>query len=78
MGAISDHFCMFPAYFGVFSTDLLMKYQIFISIVDMSTKKDINRLSKNLKGRSTGIHFFQNIPVYAFLAGLRTPDLDTP
>ena len=36
MGAKSDHFCLFSAYFGVFSPDLLMEYRIFISIVDIS------------------------------------------
>ena len=36
MGAKSDHFCLFSAYFGIFSPDLLMKYRIFISIVDIS------------------------------------------
>ena len=36
MGAKSDHFCPFSAYFGVFSPDLLMECQIFISIVDIS------------------------------------------
>ena len=36
MGAKSDNFCLFSAYVGVFSPDLWMKYQIFISIVDIS------------------------------------------
>ena len=36
MGAKSDHFCLFSAYFGVFSPDLWMEYRIFISIVDIS------------------------------------------
>ena len=36
MGAKSDNFCLFSAYFGVFSPDLWMKYRIFISIVDIS------------------------------------------
>ena len=36
MGAKSDHFCLFSAYSGVFSPDLWMEYQIFISIVDIS------------------------------------------
>ena len=40
MGAKSDHFCLFSAYFGVFSPDLLMEYKIFILAVD---------ISKNLK-----------------------------
>ena len=31
-----DHFCLFSAYFGVFSPDLWMEYRIFISIVDIS------------------------------------------
>ena len=36
MGAKSDHFCLFSAYFGVFSPALWMEYRIFISIVDIS------------------------------------------
>ena len=36
MGAKSDNFCLFSAYFGVFCPDLWMKYRIFISIVDIS------------------------------------------
>ena len=36
MGAKSDNFCLFSTYFGVFSPDLWRKYQIFISIVDLS------------------------------------------
>ena len=36
MGAKSDNFCPFSAYFGVFSPNLLMEYGIFISIVDIS------------------------------------------
>ena len=35
MGAKFDHFCLFSAYFGVFSPDLLMEYRIFISTVDI-------------------------------------------
>ena len=40
MGAKSDHFCLFSAYFGVFSPDLWMEYWIFISIVDISANLD--------------------------------------
>ena len=36
MGAKSDHFCLFSAYFGVFSPDLLMEYRKLLSIVDIS------------------------------------------
>ena len=36
MGAKSDNFCLFSAYFGVFSPDLLMEYGIFILTVDIS------------------------------------------
>ena len=36
MGAKSDKFCLFSAYFCVFSPDLWMKNQVFISIVDIS------------------------------------------
>ena len=43
MGAKSDNFCPFSAYFGVLPPDLLMEYQIFISIVDISASlKNIN------------------------------------
>ena len=43
MGAKSDHFCLFSAYFGVFSPDLWMEYRIFISIVDiLATLENIN------------------------------------
>ena len=36
MGAKTDHFCLFSAYFGVFSPVLWIEYRIFISIVDIS------------------------------------------
>ena len=36
IGTIFDHFCLFSAYFCVFSSDLLIKYRKFISIVDIS------------------------------------------
>ena len=36
MGAKSDHFCLFSAYFGSFSPVLWMEYRIYISIVDIS------------------------------------------
>ena len=36
MGSKSDNFCLFSAYFGVFSPDLLMEYGIFILTVDIS------------------------------------------
>ena len=36
MGAKSDNFCLFSAYFGVFSPVLWLEYRIFISIVDIS------------------------------------------
>ena len=36
MGAKFNYFCLFSAYFYVFSPDLLMDYQIFISIIDIS------------------------------------------
>ena len=42
MGAKSDHFCLFSAYFGVFSPDLWMEYRIFISIVDISANLENN------------------------------------
>ena len=36
MGAKSDNFCLFSAYFDVFSPVLWLEYRIFISIVDIS------------------------------------------
>ena len=43
-GAKSDNFCLFSAYFDLFSPDLLMKYRIFLPIVDILSKlKNINR-----------------------------------
>ena len=41
MGAKSDYFYLFSAYFGGFSPVLLMEYQIFISIVDISANLKI-------------------------------------
>ena len=48
MGAKSDQFCLFSAYFGVFPPDLWMEYRIFISIVDISANlENIQCHSKN-------------------------------
>ena len=54
MGAKSDHFCLFSAYFGVFSPDLWRKYRIFISIVDISA---------NLKNIDIDKEIFENIDI---------------
>ena len=46
MGAKSDNFCLFSAYFGVFPPDLLMEYQIFIDIdKDILENIDIDKIS---------------------------------
>ena len=48
MGAKSDHFCLFSAYFGVFSPDLWMEYRIFISIVDISANLENIDIDKEI------------------------------
>ena len=54
MGAKSDHFYLFSAYFGGFSPVLLMEYRIFISIVDISA---------NLKNIDIGKVIFNDINI---------------
>ena len=71
MGAKSDNFCLFSAYFGVFSPDLLMEYRIFISIVDISA---------NLKNIDINIDInkgiLQNIDIDVDKAILKNIDID--
>ena len=69
MGAKSDHFCLFSAYFGVFSPDLWMEYWIFISIVDISA---------NLKNIDIDIdkESLENIDIDIDKAILKNIDID--
>ena len=48
MGAKSDNFCLFSAYFGVFCPDLWMKYRIFILIVDISANLENIDIDKEI------------------------------
>ena len=57
MGAKSDNFCLFSAYLGVFCPDLWMKYQIFISIVDISANLENIDIDK---GRGQILLYGQN------------------
>ena len=58
MGAKSDHFSLFSAYFGVFSLDLWMEYRIFISIVDISAKI-LNQLEFGISNRANVRGYFR-------------------
>ena len=58
MGAKSDNFCLFSAYFGVFSPDLWMKYRIFISIVDISANLENIDIDKAVLKISISISIF--------------------
>ena len=62
MGAKSDNFCLFSAYFGVFSSDLWMKYQRFVSIVDISANIDIDKEFRKVS-ISISIRRFQKISI---------------
>ena len=46
MGAKSDNFRLFSAYFGVFSPVLWLEYRIFISIVDISANLENTDIDK--------------------------------
>ena len=48
MGAKSGNFCLFSAYFGVFSPDLWMEYRIFISNVDISANLENIDIDKEI------------------------------
>ena len=52
MGAKCNNFCLFSAFFVVLSLDLLMEYQILISIVNTSTNL------KNIDSDKTNIFIF--------------------
>ena len=63
MGAKSDHFCLFSAYFGVFSPDLWMEYRIFISIVDISANLENIDIDKAILKISISIRLFWKISI---------------
>ena len=64
MGAKSDHFSLFSAYFGVFSPDLWMEYRIFISIVDISANlENINIDKAILKNIDIDKAILENIDI---------------
>ena len=70
MGAKSDNFCLFSAYFGFFPPDLWRKYRIFISIVDISANLknidiDIDIDKEILENIDTDIdkEIFENIDI---------------
>ena len=77
MGAKSDHFCMFSAYFGVFSPDLWMEYRIFISIVDISA--NLENIDKAILKISISISIkaiLENIDIDIDRAVLENIDID--
>ena len=49
MGAKCDNFCLFSAYFGVFASDLWMKYRIFKLIFDISANLENIDIDKNIE-----------------------------
>jgi len=61
MGAKSDNFCLFSAYFGVFSPVLWMEYRIFISIVDISANLENIDIDKAILKISISIRLFWKI-----------------
>ena len=64
MGTKSDNFCLFSAYFGVFPPDLLMEYQILISIVDISPNlRNIDIDKAILKNIDINKGILQNIDI---------------
>ena len=67
MGAKSDNLCLFSAYFGVFPPDMWRKYQIFISIVDISANLeniDIDKATGKISiSISISIGLFWNISI---------------
>ena len=63
MGAKSDHFCLFSAYFGVFPPDLWMEYRIFISIVDISANLENIDIDKAILKISISIRLFWKISI---------------
>ena len=67
MGAKSDHFCLFSAYFGVFSPDLWIECRIFISIVDISANLENIDIDKTI---------LENIDIDIDRAVLENIDID--
>ena len=63
MGAKSDHFCLFSAYFGVFSPVLWLEYRIFISIVDISANLENIDIDKAILKISISIRLFWKISI---------------
>ena len=63
MGAKSDNFSLFSAYFGVFSPDLWMEYRIFISIVDISANFENIDIDKAILKISISIRLFWKISI---------------
>ena len=63
MGAKSDHFSLFSAYFGVFSPHLWMEYRIFISIVDISANFENIDIDKAILKISISIRLFWKISI---------------
>ena len=63
MGAKSDNFCLFSAYFGVFSPVLWMEYRIFISIVDISANLENIDIDKAILKISISIRLFWKISI---------------
>ena len=66
MGAKSDQFCLFSAYFVVFPPNLLMKYRIFISIVNISvnlTNIDIDIDNEILENIDIDKEILENIDI---------------
>ena len=61
MGAKSDNFCLFSAYFGVFSPVLWLEYRIFISIVDISANLENIDIDKAILKISISIRLFWKI-----------------
>ena len=63
MGAKSDNFCLFSAYFGVFSPVLWLEYRIFISIVDISANLENIDIDKAILKISISIRLFWKISI---------------
>ena len=61
MGAKSDNFCLFSAYFGVFSPVLWLEYRISISIVDISA--NLENIDKAIFKISISIRLFWKISI---------------
>ena len=83
IGTNFDNFCLFSAYFCVFSSDLLIKYRKFISIVDISANLrniDIDIDKEILENIDIDIDIdkvkFENIDIDIDKKFLRNIDID--